>query len=195
MPKRNHNAEIVQFAKEHRSVLATTRFNNKTWQENQDFYQRAYNTGEIASKVKCIYPCSVAIGSSIPYQSNVLVLEMNNEMNKIMGIGLIKNVSPAYQKYNVYETTKHNVYTYLGGFRIDRAEFTEDEMKTIGILECYCFKGKRHQKRLNGIKAFPMDILYDIHHREKDPIDLNTEVANMFRARFISPVSELKKDP
>jgi hypothetical protein len=186
MPKRSQTPEVAEYAQSHKTVLATTRFNEKTWEENQEFMRLATRNGELSNKIKCLYPCSVVIGNSIPFQSNVFVLEMNNDQNQIMGIGLIKNTSPMYQKFHVYEVEKHNMFTYMGGYRIDRAEFTEEEKKVVSILEAYCFKGKRHQKRLNGIKMFPIDILHAYSKREEQPLDLNQEIANMFKHRFIA---------
>jgi len=113
----------------------------------------------------------------------MFILEMNNDTNQIMGIGLIKHESPEYNKYPVYENTKYNEFSYKGGYRIDREELTEDELTVLRDLETLCFKGRRHQKRLRGIKAFPYDILYD-YRAEKD-VDLVVAVAEMFKSRFM----------
>ena len=75
-------------------ILACTRFNNKTWQEyqgwmtaHQENYEQIYQR-----PLKCIYGCPREISNKkIPPQAKILVIEMNNDENKIMGIGEIIN--------------------------------------------------------------------------------------------------------
>lgn len=187
MPTRRLTAEVSNYRSQLKTHLATTRFNNKTWKENQEYLNNAIKHGQLQENIKCIYPCSSVIsGEAIPYKSNVFVIEMNNETNKILGIGLIKNVTPEYNKHNVYEKNEYNHFTYQGGYHIGNQEFTEDEKSTIILLETLCFKGRRHQKRLNGIKAFPNDILYDhINHPDQTKRrDIIKEITQMFKQRF-----------
>ena len=110
---------------------------------------------------------------------------MNNDTNKILGIGLIKNTTPEYNKYTVYENERYNLFTYQGGYRIGTDEMTEEEKYVISRLEMLCFKGKRHQKRMVGIKAFPMDILFSFKTREENNIDFVQEITKMFKTRFL----------
>jgi hypothetical protein len=75
-------------------VIACTRFNNKTWQEYQTWmttYQQSYE--HIYKRpLKCIYGAPREIShKKIPPQAKILVIEMNNDENKIMGIGEIQN--------------------------------------------------------------------------------------------------------
>ena len=75
-------------------VIACTRFNNKTWQEYQTWlsaYQQSYE--HIYKRpLKCIYGAPREIShKKIPPQAKILVIEMNNDENKIMGIGEIIN--------------------------------------------------------------------------------------------------------
>jgi len=75
-------------------VLACTRFNNKTWQEYQQWmtaHQQSYE--QIYQRpLKCIYGCPREISNKkIPPQAKILVIEMNNDENKIEGIGEIIN--------------------------------------------------------------------------------------------------------
>jgi hypothetical protein len=185
MPNRTFKNQLIyEYKDSMKSIIATTRFNNKTWQENRDFLQRAGETGLLPRKVQCLYPCSIPIGTTVPIFSKMFILEMNNELNHIMGIGLIKHESPEYNKYQVYENTKYNEFSYKGGYRIDREELTEEERGVLRELETLCFKGRRHQKRLQGIKAFPYDILYD--YRAEKEVDLVVVVAEMFKRRFLT---------
>ena len=75
-------------------TLACTRFNNKTWQEREQWlatyrpiYEQTYKR-----PLKCIYGCPREIShSKFAPQQNILVIEMNNDENRIIGIGEIKN--------------------------------------------------------------------------------------------------------
>ena len=64
--------------------IATTRFNNATWNENTRWKQTNNWDG-------CIYNSPTELPINIPYQALVFVLEMNNDTNQIMGVGLIRN--------------------------------------------------------------------------------------------------------
>lgn len=74
--------------------LACTRFNNNTWQEYQDWINTNQQTYEqiYQRPLKCIYGTPREISNKkIPPQAKILVIEMNNDENKIMGIGEIIN--------------------------------------------------------------------------------------------------------
>ena len=74
--------------------LACTRFNNKTWQEYQDWKNANQQAYEHIYKrpLKCIYGAPREISNKkIPPQAQILVIEMNNDENRIMGIGEIIN--------------------------------------------------------------------------------------------------------
>jgi hypothetical protein len=75
-------------------VLACTRFNNKTWQEYQDWKEINQPIYEETYKrpLKCIYGVPREIShKKIPPEQSILVIEMNNDENQIMGIGEIQN--------------------------------------------------------------------------------------------------------
>ena len=83
-------------------ILACTRFNNKTWQEYQDWLNTNQQTYEqiYQRPLKCIYGTPREISNKkIPPQAKILVIEMNNDENRIMGIGKIENktASEAYR--------------------------------------------------------------------------------------------------
>jgi hypothetical protein len=188
MPKRRFKPEVCTYISTLKTFIATTRFNNQTWKENQEYLKIAHDTGVLSNKIKCIYPSNTVISESIPYQSNVFVLEMNNDMNQILGIGLIRNNPPEYAKHQVYKKEEYNQFAYKGSYHIKRNELSEDEKHVIDELELLCFKGKRHQKRLNGIKVFPLDILYDYVNKpadDKKKHDFVCEIAQMFKTRFL----------
>jgi hypothetical protein len=185
MPKRKLAPEIETHYSNLKTCLATTRFSTQTWKENQEYINRAVENNTLPKNIKCLYPCPVVIGETIPYNKNILVLCMCNTTNQIVAIGLIKHTAPQFNAHQVYEKAEYNRFTYMGGYQILRAEFTPEELTVIQVLETLCFKGSRHQKRLLGIKLFPQDILYTVLNRETNPFDLVGEVTQMFKRRFL----------
>ena len=177
MPIRKLSDKCISEYKIHlKSYLMTTRFTNKTFNENRQFLK----TDSLNPLIKCIYPCAETI-KSVPSQT-MFILEMNNEQNSIVGIGFINNF-PICNKYDVYENKKHNTFAYLGKYRIDRSEMNEEEEKIMIILDMFCFKGKTHLKRLLGIKLFPIDVLFN--YRESNNVDFVAFITQMFKTRFL----------
>ena len=163
---------IIEYRAQFKHHLTTTRFNNLTWSENDAYRQQN-------PKIGCIYPTTEPNGQTIPEEANLFVLEMNNEQNRIMGIGLVKN-KPIYNKYHVYSDPKYNCFAYLGKHRIDRAKMTEEEERIMKVFDILCFKGARHMKRLVGLKAFPIDMLYNC----RTILDLVEFITTMFKTRI-----------
>ena len=112
-------------------ILACTRFNNKTWHEYQDWKSANQQTYEQIYKrpLKCIYGAPREISHKIiPPEAQILVIEMNNDENRIMGIGQIQNktASEAYRsknqssvattnvKFNLFSDRNYTRYIYIG---------------------------------------------------------------------------------
>jgi hypothetical protein len=168
------NDGLREYYTKHSSVLMTTRFNDNTWTENTN-YRKTH------SKYGCIYPTPQQTNESIEANKILFVIEMNNDTNKIMGIGMVKN-TVLIKKHRVYSNENYNRYAYIGKYRIDRSEMTEDEIKVFQDLDSMCFKGANHLKRLQGIKAFPMDRLYQ--YKCENTIDIIEHITNMFKQRI-----------
>ena len=64
-------------------TVVTGRYNNETWKATVSYRER--------KKIPCIYATPHKLSESIDINSPVFVIEMNNSINQIMGIGLIKN--------------------------------------------------------------------------------------------------------
>jgi len=152
-------------------TLTTTRFNNATWSENRKFLDGNPALG-------CIYPTPEENSSKIIVNAPLFVLEMNNEENRIMGVGMVRNRA-IVKKYRVYSNENYNRYAYLGRNRIDREEMTVEEERIMKVFDILCFTGARHMKRLQGIKAFPVDMLY----RCSKILDLVEFIVQMFKTR------------
>lgn len=166
--------KIRNFCNERKNYIVTTRFNNKTFQENT--YYRINN-----GKYNCIYCAPEPITQKIPYDSVLFVIEMNNELNKTMGIGLVRN-HPRVNKFSIYENKSYCRYTYVGSTRIDRTDMEEDEEEIMELLDLFCFKGNKHMKRGQGIRSFPVEILFEL--QQEDSIDIHKLISEMFKTRF-----------
>lgn len=169
--------EIIEYIRAPQKWLMTTRFKNNTWEENRAFLKKYPNIG-------CIYPALEPIAKTIPNNEILFVLEMNNDENRIMGIGMLKNRA-IYEpgKYRVYSDSNYNRYTYLGKNRIDRTEMTEEEERIMKYFDIVCFTHSNHQKRLKGIKLFPPDIQF----RCRKVLNMVSFITNMFKSRKQNP--------
>jgi hypothetical protein len=155
-----------------KNYILTSRFNTHTWNENANFRK---NNG----KLGCIYCAPIPITTEIPIDSILFILEMNNDTNKIMGVGMIRN-HPICNKYFVYENGNYNRYVYVGKHRIDRSEMSEEEDTIMRVFDILCFTGNKHMKRGHGLKTFPMNMLY----RCSKIMDLVDFVNGMFKKRI-----------
>jgi hypothetical protein len=157
-----------------KNFILTSRFNNHTMNENAIF--RKNN-----QKIGCIYCSPIPISSEIPIDKILFILEMNNDTNKIIGIGMIRNHT-TYNKYSVYDTDNYNRYIYIGKYRIDRSEMTPEEDTIMRVFDILCFTGNKHMKRGNGLKTFPTEMLY----RCSKIMDLVDFINTMFKKRISS---------
>ncbi len=125
--------------------IAVTRFNNKTWEENCIYRDRNDMKG-------CCYGTPVLLQVDIPIGALLYILEMNNDKNQIMGIGLIRNHNRADKRYCIYSDGNYNRYNYRSDYRIDRAEFKKSNNSLLEVFELLVFKGYTHLKRGQGIQ-------------------------------------------
>lgn len=153
--------------------VCCTRFTNKTWEQNNIWKEKHNHSG-------CIYNSPTKIKEVIPLQCVVFMVEMNNELNIIIGVGMLKNHIHTDKYYKIYEEGNYNRYTYKSSFRIDRTEFKERETYYIEKLENLIFKGKTHIKRSQGITEIPGWIF------EKIPINFIEIFKNMFIEKYFN---------
>lgn len=171
--KREIRRKILAYQKSLKHTLATTRFNDFTWEENCKMRQ----SNPVA---KCIYAAPIQITSRIIFDSNVFVIEMNNQKDQITGIGLIKN-HPVAGKYTVHSIPNYNRFVYIGKWRIDREDMTENELDILRLLEAICFRGTNHSKRGQGITALPIKLQYKSCTLG---LDLIESICDMFKKRM-----------
>lgn len=125
--------------------VATTRFNNKTYCENKLWRLTHKYIG-------CIYCVPHKISSKIKICKKIIIIEMNNDLNLVTGIGCIKNHTLYNNKYKIHKDHKYNRYVYTGKKRIDRSELCPH---ILNHLEHILFKTSKHQKRQRGITIIP----------------------------------------
>jgi hypothetical protein len=132
-------------------TLASTRFNNSTLEENEKYRIKTNNA--------CIYCSPQRMSPKIKIDSLVFIVEMNNELNQIEGIGLIKNTVNLDKYFKVYETCNFNRYVFKGKYRIGREELIRYNSQIVEILDDILFKGKTHLKRGAGITTITDKLL------------------------------------
>lgn len=168
------NKQVGEYRQSLKQYIMTSRFNTQTLQENRDFVKRT-------TSVKCVYCCPDPIAKNIPIDTVLFVLEMNNETNKIAGIGLVRNHAFMH-KYNVYSERSYNRYIYYGKTHIAREYMTEEEERIMKVFDILCFTGNKHMKRGQGLKSFPVDMLYKCSKK----LDLVQFIRDMFKKRILN---------
>jgi hypothetical protein len=123
--------------------IACTRFNKLTYKENLDYRNN--------NKEEVIYGAALKIRNIYSSGSLIFVAEMNNETNKIEGIGLIKNLLVSDKRHKIYENNEYNRYIYRGKYWLSRNQIENLDNEIIEILDNILFKGKSHLKFRTGI--------------------------------------------
>jgi len=162
--------------------ICTTRFNTETLQQNYAWRRRHQKLDE------CVYGSPIPMKHAVRENAWMIILEMQNDANKIAGIGLVKN-SPnlpivpiphnsgskggggcGLKPSSVYNCGNYNRFIYQGAYRIDLLsnddddiKLTQEEQLVIKMLELALFYGANHSKRGKGICELPKHVasLYD----------------------------------
>jgi hypothetical protein len=132
-------------------TIVTGRYNNETWEAS-----RRCRVNKILT---CIYAPPFKLTDSIPVGSTVAVIEMNNSINQIIGIGLIKNKLVKDKVYKVQEDTNCNRFIYIGEHYISREQLGEFNEFLVYVLEEILFKGYTHSKRGSGLTKIPQKVM------------------------------------
>lgn len=170
--KRLYRKRLIDFRSSLRNHIMTSRFNDSTLDENKRYRREHPGIG-------CVYCSPDPVSCQIKSESIMFILEMNNDTDKIEGIGLVRN-HPVLGRHFVYQNGNYNRYVYTGNRRIDRSEMTAEENRIISVFDTLCFKGNKHMKRGQGLKAFPTDMLY----RMSPVVDLVKFIGQMFKDRM-----------
>lgn len=161
-------------ARSNNCVVMTSRFNNHTFAENEKYRQKH-------QKIGCIYCTEERVSHDVEIDKIMFVLEMNNETNQIVGIGMVRNRT-TNSRHLVYENFNYNRYHYVGKHRICRSDLDESEEITMKILDKLCFTGRFHMKRGQGLRMFPMRFVNNM--KKKKNIDIVELIRTMFKRRI-----------
>ena len=154
-------------------TIASTRFNNSTLAENLEYRIKTNNA--------CIYCSPQRMSPKIKSDSLVFIVEMNNELNQIEGIGLIKNTIRLDKYFKVYEDSNFNRYVFKGNYRINREELIRYNSKVVEILDNILFKGKTHLKRGSGITTITDKLL---KNERCEKLDIKSIIKEIFINNF-----------
>jgi len=143
--------------------ILTTRFTTETYLENIKWREKNNYKG-------CIYNLKNRISDQNLYDKPYFVLEMNNEINKVMGIGVIKN-KISKRKVKIYSNPYFNRYCYEGNklkklYDIkNNKSLLEKEIydNFIELFEKIIFYGKGHMKRGQSMTHFPKKKISKLH--------------------------------
>ena len=172
LKKKEDELSIKSYKKNQHIFLMTSRFNTQTAEENKRFRDAGWPDG-------CVYCSPQKISENIPIHSKLMVLEMNNDTNTIMAVGLCVN-KPFVEKYSVYQESNYNRFSYVGKYRIERKNLDSTEEAVFKALDILCFTGNEHMKRGHGLKQFPVKLLYNC----RNILDIPSFIENMFKIRF-----------
>jgi hypothetical protein len=131
--------------------ILTTRFTNETFEENQRWRASNQHSG-------CIYMLTNRISNALDFNKLYFVIEMNNSINKIMGIGLI-SIRHGARREKIYRNIYYNRYMYKGAVRIETyangAYLVDQPALFTELFEDPLFRGKGHRKRGSSMSHFP----------------------------------------
>lgn len=162
-------------------TFASSRFTDATWCENESYRSRSEFAG-------CVYGAPQQMSPKIDPKSLVFVVEMNNSQNKVLGIGLIRNLHVTTKTYKIYDSGNFNRYVFVGKYRVDRSELSADLLQ---ILDHILFKERTHLKRGAGITTIP-DKLF--RHEISCERDVKQEIVNTFLNKFDMKKTEEYKE-
>jgi hypothetical protein len=160
--------------------ITCTIFNNETFAQHE-LWMKKYN------RSGCSYGTPIQVSPRVFPRERMFVLEMNNDTNRVMGVGMIHNV-PSPKRYKLYEDHSYNRYLYTGDHRIMVSQMTIPERAVIWVMEQLLFYGAGHMKRGQGISLVPR--VWETNHT----ISFMNCLRQMFLSRFeFEPVpAELK---
>lgn len=128
----------------HEIHVVTTRFSRETWGQNRTWR-------EAKQKLGCLYGLPRETTASIPKGAVMIVIEMNNDEERIEGIGLCKNEKLSVP-LRIYGQRRYDRVAYAGKYRVDRVHL---DPGLIRRLEFLCFVGQDHLKRGIGFTYLP----------------------------------------
>tara|TARA_Y100000389_G_C17380084_1_gene473870 strand:- start:285 stop:971 length:687 start_codon:yes stop_codon:yes gene_type:complete len=138
--------------------IYTTRFTSDTYYQNVRYKQN----------IKCdgsLYSTMLTFPVNTP-DKLLFVLDMNNTTNKIVGIGLVRNILAKNQDINIYSNPGFNNYVYKSAYYVSLMQLYGDSQASVekdnswlkyieDEFEARLFYGKSHSKRGGSFMVFP----------------------------------------
>ena len=154
--------------------IGSTRFNSESLNQNEEYKNKNNISG-------VIYGSQLKITSKCPINSILFVIEMNNDTNKINGIGLIRNNLQIDRNYYLYTNCNWNRHIYRGDYWISRNIIYNNDQILVEKLENCLFKGKGNVKRISGIS-----LLTEKNYKkwELDELRIKNFLRNIFIHQF-----------
>lgn len=163
--------------------IASTRFNNDTYSENISYRKK--------SSIPVIYGTSIRIQDKYDVGTLMFVVEMNNEENRIEGIGLIRNTLVYDKKHVIYSNSDYNRYLYKGDYWISRDTILEKDAEIAEICDTVLFKGKSHLKRVSGISVLTAQLFTNWDYKL---CVLKEKIRRLFLSKYNICENNLKND-
>ena len=142
----NHDDGSDATTKKKPRTLMTLRYTHQTYQEVQQF-------PEMPPRMEWIYGCEY-VPKQAEEDSLLFVLEMNNDTNRIEGVGYVHYLAGnvQYHKYAIHtgEATK-NRFQLMCKYRKDRTKMSAIEESVMQFLDVFCFCAPNHHKTLKGM--------------------------------------------
>ena len=162
-------------------TLSTTRFTNTTWESNKNYRFKNNISG-------CIYGSPQEMSPKILYDSLVLVVEMNNDNDRIEGIGLVRNKPYLDKYYRIYDHGDYNRFVYKSNYHIDREKLIRYDENLVNLLDYIVFKEKTHLKRGSGFTTITSKLLASKKNKEYNQINLNkiiNSIVQCFKLEYL----------
>jgi hypothetical protein len=150
--------------------IVSTRFTNVTLKENRDYRCKAESP-------PCIYASPQTISPKILFDCLLFVVEMNNDLNRIEGIGLIRNRPYMDKYYKIHNDANYNRYIYKSQYFIERDILLRQNPFLVEVLDYILFKEKTHLKRGCGFTTIPEKLL---KHIKCENINIVEEIRSQF---------------
>lgn len=149
--------------------IYTTRFDSYTYLENFRYKNNMDFNGSL-------YGTTLKLPSKVSLEKYVFVLDMNNTINKIMGIGLIKNIISKEQNIKIYKNQAFNNFIYKSNYYLPLIDIQNNNQYYENIkpewkkyiideFESILFYGKTHLKRGGPFMQFPIKKIKTNHFK------------------------------
>ena len=139
--------------------IGTTRFNNITWQELQHYKEKEKISG-------AIYGFPIRLKETISLKKNLFIIEMNNDENEIMGVGIIVNWLDLRKPRRIYKDRNYNRYIYKGTPYMSRYDMIKyGDQERVDFIDNLLFKGSGHLKRGQSVTEITKVKKYQFYQR------------------------------